>query len=73
MNYNRNNQLTASKNELKEKTPSPNNTQTTPTSWARPGHPLAATIKPVILLKCNLLERGKRKLVLLKDEKPLQQ
>ena len=41
MNYNRNNQLTASKNELKEKTPSPNNTQTTPTSWARPGHPLA--------------------------------
>ena len=45
MNYNRNNQLTASKNELKEKTPSPNNTQTTPTSWARPGHPLGAIIR----------------------------
>jgi len=38
MNNNRNNQLTASKNELKEKTPAPNNTQATA---ARGGRGLA--------------------------------
>ena len=30
MNFNRSNQLTASKNELKEITPAPNNAQSTP-------------------------------------------
>jgi len=35
MNYNRNSQLTASKNEFKEKTPAPNTTQATATKGGR--------------------------------------
>jgi len=40
-----------------KKTPATNNAQTTPTSWARSGLPLAARLEPVILVHRYIHQR----------------